>query len=176
MTLILIYKDTMVCDRLTVLDQPHAFGAGIRKRKLMVAKSNRFAFAIAGPTLTRGESSVLEGIIEEAFLNAKGDRSFIPIGHPGWMTLFSDRNPSTLIMTRRASYCVTKRKGDEYWLKRIASSIPLTYGTGSFSASVCALEGVPMDTLVPVVASIVTTVSSEFDLIRKANLSEMNHE
>lgn len=187
MSLVLLYKDTLIADQRAVTDNPHAIGTITRVNKLHLSKDKTFAFGSAGPTLSNKDKLVLEEILRLSFIKEGSETNSILLEQPKWFDKHFD--VSFVVLTKECSYYAHivgskyHKNGNVPQLSDIAvgrhhlvqfdSDIPGGYGTGLHPASMAALEGVNMNAIVPLVAEMVYSVSAEFDLINRKQLRKM---
>lgn len=187
MSLIIIFKDEFAADRRCVLRFPYAYGQMYHQKKLHIAANQTFAFAGTGPTLSTQEKYVLEAILVETFKNAGSETELIELAHQDWFNTRLDL--SFLVMTKRFAYhsyiaeseyakskVYSGRVNDlkTHHLIRVDPERPIGHGTGMQVAAMALMEGVPMKELMPVVASVIFTVSSEFDMVKRSSLKRMS--
>lgn len=186
MSLIVLYKDTLVADRCCLLTPPHATGQMVLTNKIHVAADKTFVFASVGPTLTEDEKRVLEEIIRQTFRLARGEPHSLELEHQDW---FKDRSQmNAMVMTKESNYFFHLLGGmydrsdafrprgasrDKHSLTRFDSSIPACYGTGAYPAFIAANENVPMEQVVPLVSDVVYSVSREYHVFHRRQLKRM---
>jgi hypothetical protein len=186
MSLIVLYNDTLVADQRCVLLYPYAYGHSYNAKKIQVSKDKTFAFGSVGPTLTDKEKDILENIIAAAFKEAGGQKPYINIGHSDF---FETRQGMTImVMTKDASYHSFFSGEDESILSAYSPALahlkgnflvqyepifPAGAGTGFQCAAVAAREGVAMKDIVPLVSTVMFSVSAEYDIVHRRTLKRM---
>lgn len=187
MSLIVLYKDTLIADQCCVLTAPHAVGQTVLTKKIHVSADKTFAFASVGPTLTDDEKKLLEEIIRQTFRVARGEKHSLELEHQDW---FSDRSQlNFMVMTKQSNYFAHLIGGmydrnetfrprgaskQAHSLTRFDSSIPACYGTGAYAAFIATSENVPMEQVVPLVSDVIYSVSREYSIFHRHQLKRMS--
>lgn len=178
MSLVLLFRNELICDQRCTLNEPHALGTIYNAKKMRIANDNTFAFGVVGPTLTQKEFDVLEAIIREAFKAKNGDSLELVLGHDAWFR--AHNGIFIIVMTKRGSYFHrTLRSADPdaiALLEVFNPDIPAGGGTGMHAAALAAREGIPMKRITHVTSKVIYSVGPEYDYVHRDDLQEFTHE
>lgn len=166
MTLIVAYKNALVCDRRVALQGLHAQGSFTFAQKLYIHPDKTLAFGVAGPTLSHAENVILGIQLEMAIRENTKIGGDIPF--PQFRERWIDKDPTIVVITKHGFY----------WMGRIQvtdlvfdeADYPIGCGTGMIVASLALQEGVPMNKVTEFVNEQDLTVSAEYDMITKSQL------
>lgn len=177
MSMVLLYKDTIVTDRCEVMKQPYAPFLRASTVKMHVASDKTFVFGTIGPTLTSDEKNLLETMIRDMFVTANGEVTKMYFNDPTWI---AERfQMCLLLMTKTSSYYMShdfKGVGEtkQFFLEQFDSHYhPAAFGTGMYAATMAAIAGVPMDKVVWTTAQVIRTVSADGDIFHRNKLRQM---
>lgn len=178
MTLVVGYKNFLICDRLVALEGMHTPGQFVRRPKLYIHPDKTLAFGVCGATLSHAENVILGIQLEAAIRENKTNGYDIPF--PA-MKRWGHKDVTILVMTKKGFYHFSWRaiksgpEGKDSSLPILAYSeaeYPIGSGTGMMIASIALQEGVRPKDLTKFVTYQEATVSMEYDMVTKSQLRE----
>lgn len=178
MTLVVGYKNFLICDRMVALQGMHTHGQFVRRPKLYIHPDKTLAFGVCGATLSHAENVILGIQLEEAIRENKSNGYDIPF--PA-MARWGHKDVTILAMTKKGFYHFSwrpskggphDREGDVPILAYNEAEYPIGGGTGMMIASIALQEGVKPKDLTKFVTYQEATVSMEYDMVTKAQLRE----
>jgi hypothetical protein len=166
MTVIAYYKDHLLADRKTIRNQGDYYQNLSEGKKLYVSKCQRIAFVNSGEVIHAEDLNSCMDIFLENIGKAERTGLFYYAELSKMQELLVDTNARNFIVMSKKHCYIYKHKT----CINIAKNEVEASGTGAMTFYTAAATDMPVSKIIPFVASLMITVSKEFDKFPRSGL------